>query len=172
MFPAFFVAVTALPIVLDDECMYIMTIGQCRFSTTFFVFRATSVHPIWVLAGSCTWGSVLARSDSRIATFSSTRSVYIDRGKIHKLFRFVPEDFGLIREILNVSVGSMILYFLHHRATWFSLFRKPSNTSRELPCGHFNIIPQVPLPLLFIAGPMLWSELPVPSCAIAMGSPP
>ena len=56
----------------------------------------------------------------------------------YQLFRFRSGGFGLIREILNVSVWSMILYFLTI-GTWFLFFVAVEHLG-ELPLAISNII--------------------------------
>ena len=107
---------------------------QCRIQLHFCIraLRCTGNR----YCRSCTWIR-FGRSDSRIYTFFLYTFFYMNRGK-YKLFRF-HSGFGLIREILNVSVWAMILYFLT-MGTWF-LFSCGNQTLGRT-SGHFQHYPQ------------------------------
>lgn len=111
MFRAFFVAVTRTKVLMMNAV--IMTIANVVFNY-IFVFGHFGA-PEMGIAGAAL-GSVLAEATAALHFFLYT-FFYIDRGK-YQLFRFRSGGFGLIREILNVSVWSMILYFLTI-GTWF-----------------------------------------------------
>ena len=114
MFRAFFVAVTRTKVLMINAV--IMTVANVVFNY-IFVFGHFGA-PEMGIAGAAL-GSVLAEATAALHFFLYT-FFYIDRGK-YQLFRFRSGGFGLIREILNVSVWSMILYFLTI-GTWFLFF--------------------------------------------------
>ena len=113
MFRAFFVAVTRTKVLMMNAV--IMTVANVVFNY-IFVFGHFGA-PEMGIAGAAL-GSVLAEATAALHFFLYT-FFYIDRGK-YQLFRFRSGGFGLIREILNVSVWSMILYFLTIGFTHFA----------------------------------------------------
>ena len=131
MFRAFFVAVTRTKVLMMNAV--IMTIANVVFNY-IFVFGHFGA-PEMGIAGAAL-GSVLAEATAALHFFLYT-FFYIDRGK-YQLFRFRSGGFGLIREILNVSVWSMILYFLTI-GTWFLFFVAVEHLG-ELPLAISNII--------------------------------
>ena len=131
MFRAFFVAVTRTKVLMINAV--IMTVANVVFNYIFCIRALRCTRNGY--CRSCTWIR-FGRSDSRIALFLYT-FFYIDRGK-YQLFRFRSGGFGLIREILNVSVWSMILYFLTI-GTWFLFFVAVEHLG-ELPLAISNII--------------------------------
>ena len=131
MFRAFFVAVTRTKVLMINAV--IMTVANVVFNY-IFVFGHFGA-PEMGIAGAAL-GSVLAEATAALHFFLYT-FFYIDRGK-YQLFRFRSGGFGLIREILNVSVWSMILYFLTI-GTWFLFFVAVEHLG-ELPLAISNII--------------------------------
>ena len=131
MFRAFFVAVTRTKVLMMNAV--IMTVANVVFNY-IFVFGHFGA-PEMGIAGAAL-GSVLAEATAALHFFLYT-FFYIDRGK-YQLFRFRSGGFGLIREILNVSVWSMILYFLTI-GTWFLFFVAVEHLG-ELPLAISNII--------------------------------
>ena len=114
MFRAFFVAVTRTKVLMINAV--IMTVANVVFNY-IFVFGHFGA-PEMGIAGAAL-GSVLAEATAA-------------------LHRFRSGGFGLIREILNVSVWSMILYFLTI-GTWFLFFVAVEHLG-ELPLAISNII--------------------------------
>lgn len=161
MFRAFFVAVTRTKVLMMNAV--IMTVANVVFNY-IFVFGHFGA-PEMGIAGAAL-GSVLAEATAALHFFLYT-FFYIDRGK-YQLFRFRSGGFGLIREILNVSVWSMILYFLTI-GTWFLFFRSRRTLGRTS-TGHFQHYPQYLYPAVH-AGQCFWSDslYPREQC---YGSPP
>ena len=105
MFRAFFVAITRTRVLMVNAI--IMTVANVVFNY-IFVFGNFGA-PQMGIAGAAL-GSVLAEASAALHFFLYTLFC-IDREK-YQLSRVRFENFALIREILNVSVWSMILYFL------------------------------------------------------------
>lgn len=131
MFRAFFVAITRTRVLMVNAV--IMTVANILFNY-IFVFGNFGA-PAMGIAGAAI-GSVLAEATAALHFFLYTLFC-IDRQK-YQLSRFRFEGLGLIREILNVSVWSMILYFLTI-GTWFLFFVAVEHLG-ELPLAISNII--------------------------------
>ena len=131
MFRAFFVAITRTRVLMVNAL--IMTVANVIFNY-IFVFGNFGA-PAMGIAGAAL-GSVLAEASAALHFFLYTL-LHIDRKK-YALSQFRFEGFGLIREILSVSVWSMILYFLTI-GTWFLFFVAVEHLG-ELPLAISNII--------------------------------
>ena len=131
MFRAFFVAITRTRVLMVNAI--IMTVANVVFNY-IFVFGNFGA-PQMGIAGAAL-GSVLAEASAALHFFLYTLFC-IDREK-YQLSRIRFENFALIREILNVSVWSMILYFLTI-GTWFLFFVAVEHLG-EQPLAISNII--------------------------------
>lgn len=131
MFRAFFVAITRTRVLMVNAI--IMTVANVVFNY-IFVFGNFGA-PQMGIAGAAL-GSVLAEASAALHFILYTL-FRIDRAK-YGLSRIRLERAGLIREILNVSVWSMILYFLTI-ATWFLFFVAVEHLG-EQPLAISNII--------------------------------
>ena len=131
MFRAFFVAITRTRVLMVNAV--IMTAANVVFNY-IFVFGNFGA-PQMGIAGAAL-GSVLAEASAALH-FVLYTLFYVDREK-YRLNRFRFESFQIIREILNVSVWSMILYFLTI-GTWFLFFVAVEHLG-ELPLAISNII--------------------------------
>lgn len=131
MFRAFFVAITRTRVLMVNAV--IMTVANIIFNY-IFVFGNFGA-PAMGIAGAAL-GSVLAEATAALHFFLYTL-FYVNRKK-YALSRFRFEGFRLIREILGVSVWSMILYFLTI-GTWFLFFVAVEHLG-ELPLAISNII--------------------------------
>lgn len=131
MFRAFFVAITRTRVLMVNAI--IMTAANVVFNY-IFVFGNFGA-PEMGIAGAAL-GSVLAEASAALHFILYTLFC-IDREK-YGLSRIRFKQFGLIREILNVSVWSMILYFLTI-GTWFLFFVAVEHLG-ELPLAISNII--------------------------------
>lgn len=131
MFRAFFVAITRTRVLMVNAI--IMTVANVVFNY-IFVFGNLGA-PEMGIAGAAL-GSVLAEASAALHFILYTL-FRIDREK-YQLSRIRFENFALIREILNVSVWSMILYFLTI-ATWFLFFVAVEHLG-EQPLAISNII--------------------------------
>lgn len=131
MFRAFFVAITRTRVLMVNAI--IMTVANVVFNY-IFVFGNFGA-PQMGIAGAAL-GSVLAEASAALH-FVLYTFFCIDREK-YQLSRFGFQGFALIREILNVSVWSMILYFLTI-ATWFLFFVAVEHLG-EQPLAISNII--------------------------------
>lgn len=131
MFRAFFVAITRTRVLMVNAI--IMTVANVVFNY-IFVFGNLGA-PEMGIAGAAL-GSVLAEASAALHFILYTL-FRIDRAK-YGLSRIRLEGAGLIREILNVSVWSMILYFLTI-GSWFLFFVAVEHLG-ELPLAISNII--------------------------------
>lgn len=131
MFRAFFVAITRTRVLMVNAI--IMTVANVVFNY-IFVFGNLGA-PEMGIAGAAL-GSVLAEASAALHFILYTL-FRIDRAK-YGLSRIRLERAGLIREILNVSVWSMILYFLTI-GSWFLFFVAVEHLG-ELPLAISNII--------------------------------
>lgn len=131
MFRAFFVAITRTRVLMVNAI--IMTVANMVFNY-IFVFGNLGA-PEMGIAGAAL-GSVLAEASAALHFILYTL-FRIDRAK-YGLSRIRLERAGLIREILNVSVWSMILYFLTI-GSWFLFFVAVEHLG-ELPLAISNII--------------------------------
>ena len=131
MFRAFFLGTTQTKTLTLNSIVMVLSNVVFNYIFVFGHFGA----PEMGIAGAAL-GSVLAEATAALHFFLYT-FFYIDRGK-YQLFRFRSGGFGLIREILNVSVWSMILYFLTI-GTWFLFFVAVEHLG-ELPLAISNII--------------------------------
>ena len=131
MFRAFFVAITRTRVLMVNAV--IMTVANVVFNY-IFVFGNLGA-PQMGIAGAAI-GSILAEASAALH-FVLYTLFYVDREK-YRLNGFHFESFRIIREILNVSVWSMILYFLTI-GTWFLFFVAVEHLG-ELPLAISNII--------------------------------
>ena len=131
MFRAFFVAITRTRVLMVNAV--IMTVANVVFNY-IFVFGNLGA-PQMGIAGAAL-GSILAEASAALH-FVLYTLFYVDREK-YRLNGFHFESFRIIREILNVSVWSMILYFLTI-GTWFLFFVAVEHLG-ELPLAISNII--------------------------------
>ena len=131
MFRAFFVAITRTWVLMVNAV--IMTVANVVFNY-IFVFGNLGA-PQMGIAGAAL-GSILAEASAALH-FVLYTLFYVDREK-YRLNGFHFESFRIIREILNVSVWSMILYFLTI-GTWFLFFVAVEHLG-ELPLAISNII--------------------------------
>ncbi len=114
MFRAFFVAITRTRVLMINAV--IMTIANVIFNY-IFVFGHLGA-PAMGIAGAAL-GSILAEATS-VLHFILYALFKVDK-KRYRIFRIRSEQGNLVPEILNVSVWTMILYFLSV-GTWFLFF--------------------------------------------------